>query len=404
MSTTKNPNPDSGTPGRNLRAAFVTLYDASDVNMMSGTGYNISQSFLRNGLDIEFIGPLKRQMNPINIARHGVNRFLFRKNDHPQRDPGFLRHYSRQVEARLRERDDIDVVFGSGGLPVSYLETDLPLVIWTDCTFANLLDYYGKYTNLSKRTVRDGHAADRNLYQRCERAIFASQWAADSAIQDYGLDPSRATIVSRGANVPTVADELELGALIEKRPKDRCVLVLIGVDWERKGGSIAAEATRELNRRGIRTELRVIGVDPVFDGPVPEYVTPLGRISKSTPEGLARFTQELGSAHFLIVPTQAEAYGIVYLEASAYGVPSLATRTGGVPSAVHEGVNGFLFERDDDGTKYADTIEALMKDQDAYRGLALRAYRDHLSRTHWDVVGQKAISVLQQAADAAKGR
>ena len=404
MSTTKSPNPESSTPGSNLRAAFVTLYDASDVNMMSGTGYNISQSFLRNGLGIEFIGPLERRLNPANIARYGLNKYLLRKNDHPQRDPGFLRHYARQVEARLREHDDIDVVFGSGGLPVSYLETDLPLVIWTDCTFANLLNYYGKYTNLSKRTVRNGHAADRNLYQRCERAIFASQWAADSAVHDYGLDPSRASIVSRGANVPTVADEEALEALIEKRPKDRCVLVLIGVDWERKGGSIAAQAARELNSRGIKTELRVIGVDPVFDGPAPEYVKPLGRISKSTPEGLARFTQELGEAHFLIVPTQAEAYGIVYLEASAYGVPSLATRTGGVPSAVREGVNGYLFDRDNKGAKYADTIERLMKDQGAYRELAVRAYRDHLSRTHWDVVGQKAISVLQLAAEANKSR
>lgn len=385
--------------GRGLRAAFVTLYDARDVNMMSGTGYNISQSFMRHGLELNFIGPLERQIHPANIARHAYNRFVLRKNDHPQRDPGFLRFYARQVEAQLSGMD-VDVVFGSGGLPVSYLESELPLVIWTDCTFANLLDYYGKYSNLSARTIRDGHAADHNLYQRVEKAIFASRWAADSAINDYGLDPSRAAIVSRGANVPGVSSTAEADALIAARRSDRCVLLLIGVDWSRKGGDIALEAAHALNERGIPTELRVMGVEPQVDGPTPDFVTPLGRISKSTPEGMRRFTEELEAAHFLIVPTRAEAYGIVYLEASAYAVPSLATRTGGVPSALQDGINGLLFGLDERGERYADAIESLYNDHDRYRDLCLKAYHDHRTRTNWDVVSQQAIGVLRDAHES----
>lgn len=381
----------------NLRSAFVTLYDAQDVTMMSGTGYNISQSFLRAGLDLSFIGPLKRQIRPMNLAQHAINRFALRKNDHPQRDPAFLKNYSRQVEAQLKGLD-VDVVFGSGGLPVSYIETDLPLVIWTDCTFANLLEYYSKYSNLSKRTIRDGHAADRNLYQRCTRAIFASSWAAESAINDYGLAREHATIVSRGANVPGSKSEADIEALIDARPSDKCILHLVGVDWTRKGGQIAAGAAQELIKRGIPTELRVVGVEPAFEGAIPDFVKPLGRISKSTPEGMKRFTDLLGEAHFLIVPTRAEAYGIVYLEASAYGVPSLATKTGGVPSAVKDGINGILFDLDDPASRYADAIEKLWNDPDAYRALAMSAFRDHQARTNWTVVAQQAISVLKDAA------
>jgi len=379
------------------RTAFVTLYDARDVNMMSGTGYNISRSFLDAGLHLEFIGPLERQIRPGNVARHAFNRFVLRKNDHPQRDPAFLRHYARQVEAGLRTMD-VDVVFGSGGLPVAYLDTDRPLVIWTDCTFANLLNYYEKYSNLSARTVRDGHAADRNLYQRCERAIFASSWAAESAINDYGLPRERAAIVSRGANVPGAGSAEVVDRLIDARPTDRCVLHFVGVDWARKGGSIAAEAAVELNRRGIPTELRVVGVQPEFDGPAPDCVKSLGRISKATPEGMDRFTRLMAEAHFLIVPTRADAYGIVYLEAAAYGVPSLATRTGGVPSAVLDGRTGLLFDPEDAGVRYADAIERLFTDRDAYRAMALAAYRDHTERTNWPVVARQAISVLCAAA------
>lgn len=389
--------------GPSIRAAFVTPYDAGDVTMMSGTGYNISRSFLEAGLHLEFIGPLSRQIRPANLVRHAINRFLLRKNDHPQRDPSFLRHYARQVETALGDAR-VDVVFGSGGLPISYIETDKPLVVWTDCTFANLVNYYDKYSNLSARTLRDGHAADRNLYQRVEQAIFASRWAAESAINDYGLPRERATIVSRGANVPGGRTVQDIERLIESRSTDRCILHFVGVDWTRKGGRIAANAARELNQRGVPTELRVVGVDPEFAGPVPDFVKSFGRISKATPEGMARFTGLLAEAHFLIVPTRADAYGICYLEASAFGVPSLATRTGGVPSAVIDGQTGILFDLEDEGIGFADEVERLFRDPAAYRNMAIQAFRDYEARTNWPVVARQAINVLQAAANPTRQR
>lgn len=393
----KSARGDAADPG--MRVAFVTLYDARDVNMMSGTGYNISQSFLEAGLQLDFIGPLRRQIRITNVVRHATNRFLLRKKDHPQRDPAFLRAYAAEV-GRSLSMLDVDAVFASGGLPVAYLKTDKPLVIWTDCTFANLLDYYERFSNLSSRTIRDGHAADRSLYQRCDRAIFTSNWAAESAIKDYELPRDRAVIVARGANVPGGRTESDIERLIESRPTDRCILQFVGVDWVRKGGRIAVNAARELNRRGIDTELRVVGVQPEFDGPAPDFVTPLGWISKATPQGMKHFTDLLAQAHFLIVPTRADAFGICYLEASAFGVPSLATRTGGVSSAVIDGVNGFLFDLADDGTGFADTIERVFNDPQVYRALALKAFRDHQTRTNWPLAARKAIQVLADARNA----
>lgn len=384
---------------RAMRAAFVTLFDAGDVTKMSGTGYNISNALIREGVELDFIGPLKKRITLPNAVRYGFNHGLLRKNDMPQRDTGFLKHYARQVERELAGRD-VDIVFASGTMPVSYLNTDLPIVTWTDCTFENLLDYYPRYCNLSARTIRDGHAADKSVYRRVDHAIFTSRWAADSAIKHYDMDPSRISIISRGANVPEGRSEADIGALIDSRPKDRCVLHFVGVDWARKGGDVALRAAELLNGRGVPTELRVLGVEPEIDGPVPDFVKCLGYVAKSTPEGLSRFTRLMSEAHFLILPTRADAYGFAFLEASAFGVPSLAPRTGGVPLANIEGTNGLLLDPEDDGEGYADAIERLFNDPAAYRDLAMRAFRDHMTRSNWDVVGKQLVRVLADVLDS----
>lgn len=381
----------------NARVAFVTLYDATDITMMSGTGYHISRGLVRHGIPIDLIGPLRKQHHPINIIRHAFQRTLLGRNDHPQRDSGFLRHFSGQVSERIKRSNKIDIVFASGGLPVSYLETDLPLVVWTDCTFANLLNYYPKYTNLSARTIRDGHAAERSLYARCDRAVFTSRWAMESAVHDYGLDPRRATVISRGANVSAIGSERALRERLGSRPRHRCELLFIGKDWARKGGDIAIETTRELNRRGIGARLTVIGSGGKIAGVDPGQVRLLGCFSKHSPGEAERFVQVIDESDFVIIPTRAEAYGISYLEAAARGVPALGTRTGGVAESIRHGVSGLVLEHADQASAYADEIERLHRDERAYSDLSLSAYRDHTERTSWDVVIPRLIGVLDEA-------
>lgn len=264
--------------------AFVSIHDAKSVHANSGTVYNISQGMLRHGVDIDFIGPMHPQINIFNLYHYAINKYVLRYNDFPQRDPGFLRHCARQVERKLSSLD-VDVVFGSGTLPLSYLNTDIPIIFWTDCTFANLLNYYPKYCDLSARSIRNGHAADRAMYERCDRALFTSPWAADSAIREYGLSPDKAAIVPRGANVPGAKDSAEAHALIQSRARDRCVLLFVGYDWERKGGTIAAETARIMNELGTPTELRVIGCRPQRLFRKYDFISYLGRISKSTRAG-----------------------------------------------------------------------------------------------------------------------
>ena len=388
-------------PTRPLRIAYVCYYDPMDITKWSGTGYHMHKALADAGVEVSLIGPLKNQHNPVNIARYLWNKKVRRINDHPHRDPGFLRHYARQVEARLRELD-VDLVMGPGGLPLCYLETDLPIVVWTDCTFASLLNYYEAFKNMSARSIRDGHAADQALFDRCARAIFSCQWAADSAVNDYGYDPARCDLASLGANVPAEKDEQVIRRTVRARSRDELRLLFLGVQWIRKGGDTALAVGEELHRRGLPVRMDLVGAAPPEGQPVPPWATVHGFIRKSTEEGMRRISGMLASSHFMVLPTKADCTPIVFNEASSSALPVMTTDTGGVASVVHEGVNGHLFDLDAPASAWADRIEALWNDQPAYEELSIAAWRDFHNRLNWGASARKAAEVLRRTVDESR--
>jgi glycosyltransferase involved in cell wall biosynthesis len=380
-----------------MKVAYLTQYDATDVKYWSGTGYNMAECLKGAGIDLSYIGPLKNQRHVANAAQYGINKYLLRKNDHPQRDPAFLQSYGREASGLL-ERDDADLVFAPGGLPLSYLKTDRPVVLWTDCTFANLLDYYPAWSNLSARSIRNGHDAERRALANCDLVIFSSQWAANSAVDDYGVDPAKTLMVAFGGNMPGEPSLGDLKAVVERRldtlPK-KLTLFCSGVNWRRKGMDIAAEVVGRVNAAGVAAELLIAGCSPPSGEATPSHVELLGFISKAQSEGVERLQSLYRDSHWFLCPTRADCTPMVLCEAASYGLPSLATNTGGIASLVTDGVNGWSLPADGSPAAWADRIVQVSRDPTAYRDLCLSAYRESVERLNWAAAGAKIKLALE---------
>lgn len=379
-----------------INIAYLSQYDATDVRSWSGTGRAMAQCLGEAGFRLNLIGPLKNQMHPVNVGRYLTHRYLFRQEDHPQRDPGFLRHFARQAEQKLAAIN-ADLIFAPGGLPLAYLRTSLPVVMWTDCTFSSLLDYYPKFSNLSARSVRNGHDAERRALNRCNRIVFASRWAADSAIKDYGVSPDKIRIVPFGSNMPG-AQQTDLERLIAQRLAtiDKKIrLSLVGVDWYRKGVDLAAHAVSILVDSGINAELIVVGCMPP-DGLAPSHVRTAGFIDKARPEGVTELARLLEASHFFVLPSRAECYGIALCEAASYGLPSLTSKTGGIDLIVVNGITGQTFNPKAPAEAWADYIAALVRDPSRYAALCRSAYDDYQRRLNWTASGKLVRQLIEE--------
>jgi glycosyltransferase involved in cell wall biosynthesis len=369
-----------------MTLAFVTTDDPHDIHAWSGTGYHIAQALQKQGLALDFIGPLRDRLSH-KMTRKCKRHYYELWGQRYRRDPEplILKDYARQISQRLGLSDRI---FSVTANPIAYLECDRPLAFYADATFAGLSSLYPHYQQLCPATVRHWHRMEAQALQRCTLAIYASDWAAQTAVAAYGVSPEKVRVVPLGANLNRSPAAAEVQRLIQQRPTDRCQLLFMGVDWYRKGGDIALAVATALNATGLPTELTLVGCQPPADVSLPEFVRPLGFISKATEAGQAKIAHLLGNAHFLLLPSRAECYGLAFCEANAFGVPCVGSDVGGVPTIIKSGRNGQLFSISADIQDYCDYIGNLFSCYGEYEKLALSAFKEYQDRLNWTVAGK----------------
>jgi len=375
-----------------MKVCYITEYDATEVQSWSGIGYNMHRQLSQAGVGVELIGNLKLKKSLWNRLSHRVwgRMGLSYLSD---RDPKILRDYARQIESRLAGCK-CDVIVSPGSLPTAYLQTQIPVVFWTDATFANLLNYYEHFTGLSPVSIWHGHKVERRALARAALAVFSSNWAASSAIHDYGASPDKVKVIPFGANLRKVFPLWEVLMNISTRKMNECRLLFIGVDWIRKGGAKALETARCLESLGVKVRLDIVGPKVVEN--LPTFAVLHGFLSKDQPRAEAKLDQLFFDAHFLLLPTKADCVPVAIAEANVRGVPVITHDTGGVSSVVTDGRNGFLFPIEASARDMAWKIRELFSDVAGYRQLCQQSCRYVADTQNWSKSTQAFIRELER--------
>lgn len=239
---------------------------------------------------------------------------------------------------------------------------------------------------------------DRNRKKAMKKAskiIYSSHWAAESAIKDFGMKKDKIYIIPFGANLEKIPSKNEVKKMINERLQEKkvCRLLFVGVDWFRKGGDIAFKTTVELNKRGMPTELVICGGYPPFTTKS-SYLKVLGFLDKNKKEQSDILAEQYKKAHLFILPTRAEAAGIVFSEACAYGLPIISTFTGGISTYVKNGVNGYLLSIESNYIKYADIVQKIWRNIDEYYALSINARKMYERELNWDIWGAKVREII----------
>lgn len=104
------------------------------------------------------------------------------------------------------------------------------------------------------------------------------------------------------------------------------------------------------------------------------------------------------SADAFVFPSRTETLGLVLLEAMAAGCPVIAARAGGIPDIVTDGVNGYLFDPQDENGAIAATQRLL--DQQQERETLRQNARTEAERWGWAAATRQLRDYYSSLLDA----
>ncbi|MBX9796455.1 glycosyltransferase family 1 protein [Sphingomonas sp.] len=228
-------------------------------------------------------------------------------------------------------------------------------------------------------------AIQRRFYRRCDAILApapsmaeilrAERMNFDIGIWSRGVDRHIFTPAAR-----SLPWRRELGIA-----DDAFVIGFLGRLVLEKGLGVFAEVIAELERRGVKHRVMVIGEGPArgwFAERVP------GAVFTGFQSG-ADLGRAVASMDVLFNPSTTETFGNVTLEAMACAVPVVAAIATGTSSLVEHGVNGRLAEPED-VNGYANALQAYAEDRDLADsdGLAGEA-KSHAYG--WDAINQAVL-------------
>ncbi len=377
-----------------MKISYVTTYNSLDIHNWSGLGHYIAKSLEFQKASIDYIGDLNALPHLALILKKMLYTKLG-KNFSFEREPYMAMQFSKQVNAILKP--DTDIVFSPGTIPIAYLNSSKPKVFYTDATFAGMINFYPQFSNFPSETIKHGNEIEQAALESSSIAIFSSEWAAKSALDNYDFNVAKLRIVPFGANLDHNNDLEDIKNMVRSRSKQECSLLFSGVDWDRKGGNFAIEVARKLNELGICTKLHLVGIKDIpGNSYLPDYVINHGFMSKSTFEGKMQIEKLFASCHFFILPTIADATPLVLSEANSFGLPCLTNNVGGISTIIKDNINGKCFHLNQKTEDYVNYIHSVFTDQERYKEFAFTSFNEYTTRLNWKVAGATIMKIFNE--------
>jgi glycosyltransferase involved in cell wall biosynthesis len=225
--------------------------------------------------------------------------------------------------------------------------------------------------------------AQAGCYDAAQACCAASRWAAESIIQDYGVDPAKVHVVGFGRNYEPRAVSRDWAS-----PR----FLFVGYDWDRKNGPMLLRAFARVRERVPSARLDVVGGHAriELDG-----VDAHGALAFSVPEERARVEALYETATCFVMPSKLEPFGMAFIEAAAAGVPSIGTTVGGAADLI--GQDGGLVV---DPASEDALVEAMISLCDPERASRMgAAARGRSGLFTWHAVAERIMTALGLGED-----
>lgn len=372
-----------------MKIAYITTATPYNKNSWSGTNYYVKKALEDQGHTVYCIYNSKKDIT-LKAILYKFWAKLCNKNYQADRSIHNAKKWNKFILTHLEP--NTDAIISLSTIPVAYLKTNIPIFIYIDGIYEYMLEQ-GFYKLINN--TKEAHKIEQNALDNCSQIITSSTASAEAIKSNYKIDPKKISVIPLGANIDTIPDETEIINNIKHKSMEKCKILFVGVDWERKGTDIVIQAVEELYNSEFPIELHLVGLQNI---PIklPPYIINHGFISKMNTDGVNKLTQLYLNSHFLFVPSRGEAYGLVFCEASAYGLPSISHSIGGISTIIKNGVNGQLFNIGTSPRTFGEYIRKTFENENEYKKLAMSSYSRFITELNWSTAGKNITAIIKK--------
>jgi glycosyltransferase involved in cell wall biosynthesis len=326
-----------------IKIAIINTFDANDRNNWAGIPFYLLKMLERlPGISTQVIVAPDLKRGFLSLLKGYYYNKILGKKYYTWADKELLVNNRRNYEKNLNTQFDVIITFQF--YLVDLLKTDTNKIIyWNDATFKNLIGFYAGYSNLSEFTIKYGHLVQKEAFELSDAIIFSSDWAIQTAQSHYGVNPDKLFKIPFASNLKSAPTKDEIVEIIKNKVHNPIIFLFLAGDWERKGGNEAVEIINSLNKKGVPSELYVVGTNVPEEHNANRYIRHYGRIDKNSEDGEFKLIELLRESSFLLLPTHADCTPVAFSEANSYGLPVLSANIGGVSSVIMNNVNGHHF-------------------------------------------------------------
>ncbi len=250
---------------------------------------------------------------------------------------------ARRAVAELERQQALDALIVHTQVPAMLLTGSMrriPTIVSLDATPKQIDELGGSYRHDVQADAVERFKArvHRDCFARAARLVTWSNWAANSLVDDYGIDRGMIEVIPPGA----VASKWRRPT--RRTATDSTVRVLfVGGDFERKGGETLLDAFSvlqrdpELGANGRSVELHVVTGSTVAERP---GVHVYNGLVPNSPELIDLFHR----CDVFALPTTGDCTPLVMAEAATAGLPTITTDVGAIKESVIDGETGHLVQ------------------------------------------------------------
>ena len=370
---------------------YVTRLDPYSLKSWSGVTYYILK-YISKYYEVITVGPLSNRVRMFYIIKRFIFSLIKIKFD-IDRPVAVSKDFAKQIENKIKNID-YDAILTSEAYLMTFLNTKKPIFIYTDFVFSTYYSHYFSDKKIHKKTLEEGNFCERISLRKAKKIILTSMFAINDAVKKYSINKSSFHYLPFGANIDFAPKEKLLKKIILKKNRTICNLISIGVHWDRKGMDKAVKLVDHMNSSGQETILYIVGAKPPDGYRISGNVKLINFLDKNNLKDRKILMKLMYNAHFNLLFSKTEAFGVVNVEASAFGLYTITNNIGGIGGAIANNINGFMFKDNENISTISKYIIKIFRNKNLFVKKSFLSRKQYQEKLNWHILSKDLSTVI----------